>query len=60
MRRNIGLKVRAQSNNPSLKDYVAQINNHTSSWAFKIPAYKAMRLNKRFKDLLEDKKPISG
>ena len=54
------VKVRAQSNNPSLKDYVAQINNHTSSWAFKIPAYKAMRLNKRFKDLLEDKKPISG
>jgi len=33
------------------------INMHTSPWAFRIPAYKATRLNKRLPELLKDRKP---
>ena len=31
-----------------------QITEQTKGWAFELPAYKASRLNKRLKDIIED------
>ena len=51
------VRIKAKSENPSMKSSVSKINEHTAPWIFKIPSFKASRLNKRLKDLLEDKKP---
>lgn len=34
----------------------AEISDHTGGWAFRIPNYKASRLNKRMEAIIEDKK----
>ena len=31
-----------------------KITKQTQGWAFQLPAYKASRLNKRLKDIIED------
>ena len=36
-----------------------EISDHTQGWAFKLPAFKASRMNKRLKDILTDKKTAS-
>ena len=51
--------VTANTQVQKIQGKVDQINSLTSPWVYKIPSYKATRLDKRLTDFLEAKKPKS-
>jgi len=50
------IKITSSANGDAAAELATEISDHTSGWAFKIPNYKASRLNKRMEAILEDKK----
>jgi len=49
------VRLSAQADGGSAAERALQINEHTQGWAFKIPAYKASRMNKHMNDIIADK-----
>ncbi|NQV99441.1 MAG: DUF4340 domain-containing protein [Rhodospirillales bacterium] len=50
------VQLSAQADKPDVAARAREITAHTAGWAFKIPAYKASRLNKRLAEISEDQK----
>ena len=56
---NYWIKISANSITDEMQKEADAITQDVSPWVFKIPAYKASRLNKRMGDLVEAKEPAS-
>lgn len=50
------IRLVATGASPEAEKRATGIMDHTQGWAYKIPAYKASRLNKRMEEIIEDKK----
>ncbi len=50
------IKISSSGSNDEARAQAKTISDHTSGWAFKIPNYKASRINKRMDNIIEDKK----
>lgn len=50
------VRLAAKDEGGATVEQAKQITEQTQGWAYKIPAYKALRLNKRLNDIVTDKK----
>lgn len=50
------VQLSAKANTPEAEKQAKEISAHTAGWAYKIPSYKATRLNKRLSNIIEEKK----
>lgn len=53
---NSWVQLSAKATKVEAEKQAQEISAHTAGWAYKIPGYKATRLNKRLSSIIEDKK----